>query len=157
MRGRELVFISRGEYEEFCAGPHISNVCQFKAIKLLSVAGAYWRGNEKNPMLTRIYGISFPKAPQMEEYLHMVEEAKARDHRKLGKELGIFTIFDEGPGLPVFLPKGMVLKNLLLTTGEKFIEEMDMWKYLRRLCWKEVFGKRQDIGISIEIPCILLR
>lgn len=115
----KISFYSQGEYEEFCVGPHISNVCQIKAIKLLSVAGAYWRGNESNPMLTRIYGISFPKASQLEEYLHMVEEAKARDHRKLGKELGIFTIFDEGPGLPVFLPKGMVLKNLLIEYWRK--------------------------------------
>lgn len=118
----EISFYKQGEYEEFCAGPHISNVCQIKAIRLMSVAGAYWRGNEKNPMLTRIYGISFPKAIQLEEYLHMVEEAKARDHRKLGKELGIFTIFDEGPGLPVFLPKGMVLKNLLI----------DYWRKIHR-------------------------
>lgn len=109
-----ISFYRQGEYEEFCAGPHITNVCNIKAVKLLSVAGAYWRGNEQNAMLTRIYGISFPKAAQLEEYLHMIEEAKARDHRKLGKELGIFTIFDEGPGLPVFLPKGMVLKNLLI-------------------------------------------
>ena len=79
-----ISFYKQGEYEELCAGPHISNVCQIKAIKLLSVAGAYWRGDEKNPMLTRIYGISFPKASQLEEYLHLLEEAKARDHRKLG-------------------------------------------------------------------------
>lgn len=118
----QIAFYKQGEYEEFCAGPHITNVCQIKAIKLLSVAGAYWRGNEKNQMLTRIYGISFPKTSQLEEYLHMVDEAKARDHRKLGKELGIFTIFDEGPGLPVFLPKGMVLKNLLI----------DYWRKLHR-------------------------
>ena len=117
-----ISFYKQGEYEEFCAGPHISNVCQIKAIKLLSVAGAYWRGNEKNAMLTRIYGISFPKASQLEEYLRMLEEAKARDHRKLGKELGIFTIFEEGPGLPVFLPKGMVLKNLLI----------DYWRKIHR-------------------------
>ena len=115
----KISFYKQGEHEEFCAGPHISNVCQIKALKLLSVAGAYWRGDEKNPMLTRIYGISFPKASQLEEYLHMLEEAKARDHRKLGKELGIFTIFDEGPGLPVFLPKGMVLKNLLIDYWRK--------------------------------------
>jgi len=120
--GVRISFYKQGEYEEFCVGPHISNVCQIKAIKLLSVAGAYWRGDEKNPMLTRIYGISFPKASQLEEYLHMLEEAKARDHRKLGKELGIFTIFDEGPGLPVFLPKGMVLKNLLI----------DYWRKIHR-------------------------
>ncbi len=115
----KISFYKQGEYEEFCAGPHISNVCQIKAVKLLSVAGAYWRGDEKNSMLTRIYGISFPKASQLEEYLYMLEEAKARDHRKLGKELGIFTIFDEGPGLPVFLPKGMVLKNLLIDYWRK--------------------------------------
>ncbi len=114
-----ISFYKQGEYEEFCAGPHISNVCQIKAVKLLSAAGAYWRGDEKNPMLTRVYGISFPKASQLEEYLHLLEEAKARDHRKLGKELGIFTIFEEGPGLPVFLPKGMVLKNLLIDYWRK--------------------------------------
>lgn len=115
----QISFYKQGEYEEFCAGPHITNVCHIKAVKLLSVAGAYWRGNEQNQMLTRIYGISFPKASQLEEYLYMLEEAKARDHRKLGKELGIFTIFDEGPGLPVFLPKGMVLKNLLIDYWRK--------------------------------------
>lgn len=115
----QISFYKQGEYEEFCAGPHITNVCHIKAVKLLAVAGAYWRGNEQNQMLTRIYGISFPKASQLEEYLHMLEEAKARDHRKLGKELGIFTIFDEGPGLPVFLPKGMVLKNLLIDYWRK--------------------------------------
>lgn len=115
----QISFYKQGEYEEFCAGPHITNVCHIKAVKLLSIAGAYWRGNEQNQMLTRIYGISFPKASQLEEYLHMLEEAKARDHRKLGKELGIFTIFDEGPGLPVFLPKGMVLKNLLIDYWRK--------------------------------------
>ena len=117
--GESISFYKQGEYEEFCAGPHISNVCAIKAFKLLSVAGAYWRGDEKNKMLTRIYGISFPKASDLEEYLHMLEEAKARDHRKLGKELKLFTIFDEGPGLPVFLPKGMVLKNLLIEYWRK--------------------------------------
>lgn len=117
-----ISFYKQGEYEEFCAGPHISNVCQIKAFKLLSVAGAYWRGDEKNAMLTRIYGISFPKASQLEEHLRMMEEAKARDHRKLGKELGLFTIFDEGPGLPVFLPKGMIVKNLLI----------DYWRNIHR-------------------------
>ena len=132
-----ISFYKQGEYEEFCAGPHISNVCQIKAIKLLSVAGAYWRGNENNQMLTRIYGISFPKAYQLEEYLHMVEEAKARDHRKLGKELGIFTIFDEGPGLPVFLPKGMILKNLLI----------DYWRKIHR----------REGYVEVSTPIILER
>lgn len=133
----KITFYKQGEYEEFCAGPHLSNVCQIRAIKLLSVAGAYWRGNEKNPMLTRIYGISFPKASQLEEYVHMLEEAKARDHRKLGKELGIFTIFDEGPGLPVFLPKGMVLKNLLI----------DYWRKIHR----------RDGYVEISTPIMLER
>ena len=133
----KISFYKQGEYEEFCAGPHISNVCFIKALKLLSVAGAYWRGNENNRMLTRIYGISFPKASQLEEYLHMLEEAKARDHRKLGKELGIFTIFDEGPGLPVFLPKGMVLKNLLI----------DYWRKIHR----------RDGYVEISTPIMLER
>ncbi len=113
--GEEVIsFYKQGDYAEFCAGPHISNTCHIKAFKLLSVAGAYWRGDEKNKMLTRIYGISFPKASELEKYLKLLEEAKLRDHRKLGKELGLFTIFEEGPGFPVFLPKGMILKNLLI-------------------------------------------
>lgn len=118
----KISFYKQGEYAEFCAGPHISNTCQIKAIKLLSIAGAYWRGDEQNKMLTRIYGISFPKTSQLEEYLHMLEEAKLRDHRKLGKELGIFTFMEEGAGFPFFLPKGMILKNLLL----------DYWRDLHR-------------------------
>lgn len=109
-----ISFYKQGDYEEFCAGPHISNTCQIKAIKLLSVAGAYWRGDEKNQMLTRIYGISFPKVSELEEYLHMLEEAKARDHRKLGKELELFALMEEGPGLPFYFPKGLILKNLLI-------------------------------------------
>ena len=110
----KISFYSQGDYAEFCAGPHISNTSHIKAIKLMSLAGAYWRGDEKNKMLTRIYGISFPKASQLEEYLHMLEEARARDHRKLGKELELFTLMEEGPGLPFYFPKGLVLKNLLL-------------------------------------------
>ncbi|NBJ94646.1 threonine--tRNA ligase [Parablautia muri] len=110
----EISFYKQGEYAELCAGPHIANTCQIKAFKLLSVAGAYWRGDEKGKMLTRIYGISFPKEVLLEEYLHMMEEARLRDHRKLGKELGIFMLREEGAGFPFFLPKGMVLKNLLL-------------------------------------------
>lgn len=112
----------QGDYLEVCAGPHISNACKVKAIKLLSVAGAYWRGDEKNKMLTRIYGISFPKQSQLDAYLKQIEEAKQRDHRKLGKELGLFTIFEQGPGFPVFLPKGMILKNLLI----------DYWREIHR-------------------------
>ena len=118
----KITAYKQGNYLEVCTGPHISNTCKVKAFKLLSVAGAYWRGDEKNKMLTRIYGISFPKQSQLEEYLHQLEEAKLRDHRRLGKELGLFTIFEQGPGFPVFLPKGMILKNLLI----------DYWRELHR-------------------------
>lgn len=112
--GEKITFYKQGDYTEFCAGPHISNTSYIKAVKLLSVAGAYWRGDENRQMLTRIYGISFPKASLLTDYLHMLEEAKARDHRKIGKELKLFTLMEEGPGFPFFLPKGMVLKNLLI-------------------------------------------
>ena len=114
-----ICFYKQGEYAEFCAGPHISNTCHIKAFKLLSIAGAYWHGDEKNKMLTRIYGISFPKAAELEEYLHRLEEARLRDHRKLGKELGLFMLAEEGPGLPFLLPKGMVLKNQLIDYWRK--------------------------------------
>ncbi len=115
----ELSFFKQGDFTDLCAGPHVTNTSVVKAFKLTSLAGAYWRGNEKNKMLTRIYGTSFPKAAELEEYLAMIEEAKKRDHRKLGKELGLFTLMDEGPGFPFFLPKGMVLKNLLLDYWRK--------------------------------------
>jgi len=120
--GEVISFYRQGDYVEFCAGPHISNTCQVKAIKLLNVAGAYWRGSEKNEMLTRIYGISFPKASLLEEHLHMLEEAKQRDHRRLGKELGLFALMEQGPGLPFFLPKGLILKNLLIDYWRKLHE-----------------------------------
>ena len=111
--GEEISFYSQGEFTDLCAGPHLMSTKAVKAFKLTSLAGAYWRGDEKNNMLTRIYGVAYPKKAQLEEYLHMMEEAKKRDHRKLGKELGLITIMDEGPGFPFFLPKGMVLKNAL--------------------------------------------
>ena len=114
-----LSFYQQGEYVEFCAGPHVAYTSVVKAFKLLSVAGAYWRGDEKNKMLTRIYGTSFPSNELLEEYLNRMEEAKKRDHRKLGKELGLFTMMEEGPGFPFFLPKGMVLKNLLIDYWRK--------------------------------------
>lgn len=115
----EISFYQQGEYLEMCAGPHVAYTSAIKAFKLLSVAGAYWRGNEKNKMLTRIYGTSFPSKDLLEEYLNRMEEAKKRDHRKLGKELGLFALLDEGPGFPFFLPKGMVLKNLLIDYWRK--------------------------------------
>lgn len=115
----ELSFYQQGEYVELCAGPHLSYTSGVKAFKLLSVAGAYWRGDEKNKMLTRIYGTSFPNREMLEEYENRMEEARKRDHRKLGRELGIFTMMEEGPGFPFFLPKGMVLKNLLIDYWRK--------------------------------------
>lgn len=115
----EITFYRQGDYTELCAGPHLSNTSPIKAVKLLSVAGAYWRGNEKNRMLTRIYGISFPKAADLEEYLRRLEEARARDHRRLGKELELFALLDEGPGFPFLLPRGLILKNLLIDYWRK--------------------------------------
>ncbi len=120
--GERISFYRQGDYAEFCAGPHITNTSLIKAFKLLSIAGAYWRGDEHNKMLTRIYGISFPKASELETYLTQLAEAKARDHRKLGKELGLFALMEEGPGFPFFLPKGMVLKNLLIDYWRKIHE-----------------------------------
>jgi len=108
-----ISFYKQGEFVDLCAGPHVSSTGKIKAFKLLNVAGAYWRGNEKNKMLQRIYGTSFIKKSQLDEYLNMLEEAKKRDHRKLGKELDLFSIQEEGPGFPFFHPKGMVLRNIL--------------------------------------------
>lgn len=114
-----ISFYQQGDFVDLCAGPHILYTKGIKAFKLTSVAGAYWRGNEKNKMLTRIYGTAFFTKDELAEYLNMIEEAKKRDHRKLGRELGIFTMMDEGPGFPFFLPNGMVLKNTLIDYWRK--------------------------------------
>lgn len=111
--GEVISFYKQGEFVDLCAGPHVPSTGKIKAFKLLSVAGAYWRGNEKNKMLQRIYGTSFAKKSELDEYLFRLEEAKKRDHRKLGRELDLFNILDEGPGFPFFMPKGMVLRNIL--------------------------------------------
>lgn len=108
-----ISFYNQGEFSDLCAGPHIPSTGKIKAFKLTSLAGAYWRGDEDNKMLQRIYGISFPKKSMLDEYLHRIEEAKKRDHRKLGRELDLFSLHEEGPGFPFFHPKGMVLRNLL--------------------------------------------
>ncbi|MCU0358073.1 MAG: threonine--tRNA ligase [Cyclobacteriaceae bacterium] len=109
-----ITFYEQGNFTDLCRGPHIPHTGFIKAIKLLNVAGAYWRGNEKNKMLTRIYGITFPKQKELDEYLHMLEEAKKRDHRKLGKELDLFTFSEKvGMGLPLWLPKGTILRERL--------------------------------------------
>ena len=113
-KGEPISFYRQGEFTDLCAGPHLMTTAPVKAIKLTSCTGAYWRGNEKNKMLSRIYAVAFPKASQLEEYLTLVEEAKKRDHRKLGKQLGLFMMHEAGPGFPFFLPKGMILKNTLL-------------------------------------------
>lgn len=111
--GAEISFYKQGDFVDLCSGPHLPSTGMVKAIKLLSVAGAYWRGDEKNKMLQRIYGVSFPKKSQLDEYLQRLEEAKKRDHRKLGKELDLFSLHEEGPGFPFFHPKGMIIRNIL--------------------------------------------
>jgi len=106
----EITFYSQGNFTDLCRGPHIPNTGFIKAIKLTNIAGAYWKGDEKNKMLTRVYGVTFPSQKELDEYLNMLEEAKKRDHRKLGKELGIFTFDDDvGPGLPLWMPNGAVI------------------------------------------------
>ena len=121
-KGEKISFYRQGDFTDLCAGPHLMTTGQVKAVKLLNCTGAYWRADANNKMLQRVYGISFPKASELDEYVTMLEEAKKRDHRKLGKDLELFTIMDEGPGFPFFLPKGMVLKNLLV----------DYWRQIHR-------------------------
>ena len=135
--GQRLSFYRQGDFVDLCAGPHLSNTKKVKAFKLTSVAGAYWRADQSNKMLQRVYGISFEKKKLLDEYLEMIEEAKKRDHRKLGKELDLFTILEDGPGFPFFLPNGTVLKNELM-------------KY-----WRE--GHREAGYVEIETPIILSR
>lgn len=113
------------EFQPLIMSCFLRSLMRMKAIKLLSVAGAYWRGDEHNRMLTRIYGISFPKASELEQYLNMIQEAKLRDHRKLGKEMGLFALMEEGPGFPFFLPKGVILKNILIDYWRKLHERED--------------------------------
>ena len=133
----ELSFFKQGDFTDLCAGPHVTYTSAVKAVKLTSVAGAYWRGNEKNKMLVRIYGTAFAKKDELEQYLVRIEEAKKRDHRKLGKELGLFTIMDEGPGFPFFLPKGMILKNTLIDY------------------WREIHTR--DNYVEVQTPLIMNR
>ena len=128
-----ISFYKQGDFTDLCAGPHLMSTKTVKAIKLTSVAGAYWRGSEKNKMLSRIYGTAYPKASELDAYLTMMEEARKRDHRKLGKELKLFALLDEGPGFPFFLPKGMVLKNTLLDY------------------WREIHKKAGYVEISTPI------
>ena len=108
-----ISFYRQGDFVDLCAGPHLSSTGPVKALKIQSVAGAYWRGDEKNKMLQRIYATAFPKQKELDEYLAMLEEAKKRDHRKIGKEMDLFAIYEEGPGFPFFLPNGMIIRNEL--------------------------------------------
>jgi threonyl-tRNA synthetase len=110
-----ISFYQQGDFTDLCAGPHLDSTGRVKsnAIKLTSATGAYWRGDSNKKMLQRVYGTAFPKKDELDAYLYMLEEAKKRDHRKLGKELDLFALFDEGPGFPFFFPKGMVLRNEL--------------------------------------------
>ena len=129
-----ISFYKQGEFTDLCAGPHLMNTKEVgKAFKLMSIAGAYWRGSEKNKMLTRIYATAFAKKEDLDAYVTMMEEAKKRDHRKLGKELGLFMMNDAGPGFPFFLPKGMILKNTLLDY------------------WREIHKKAGYVEISTPI------
>ena len=130
-----ISFYKQGEFTDLCAGPHLDSTGRVKgnAIKLMSCTGAYWRGDSNRKMLQRIYGTSFLKKEELEAYLNRLEEAKKRDHRKLGRELGLFMMADEGPGFPFFLPKGMVLKNLLIDY------------------WREVHKKYGYVEISTPI------
>lgn len=108
-----ISFYKQGEFVDLCAGPHMESTGQIKAVKLMSVAGAYWRGDEHNKMLQRIYGTAFPTQEELDAYITRLEEAKKRDHRKIGKEMDLFAIFEEGPGFPFFMPKGMIIRNEL--------------------------------------------
>lgn len=135
--GETISFFKQGDFTDLCAGPHVRYTSAIKAFKLTSVAGAYWRGSEKNKMLTRIYGTAFPAKADLEQYLDRLEEAKKRDHRKLGKELGLFMMLDEGPGFPFFLPDGMILKNKLI----------DFWREIHR----------RENYVEIASPVILSR
>ncbi len=126
----EITFYTQGSFTDLCRGPHIPNTGFIKAIKLTSIAGAYWKGDEKNKQLTRIYGVSFPNQKELDEYVLMLEEAKKRDHRKLGKELGIFTFDDDvGQGLPLWLPNGTVIIEEL----EKLAKKRKMRQVIRGL------------------------
>ena len=160
-----ISFYKQGDFTDLCAGPHALYTKAVKAFKLLSIAGAYWRGDEHNKMLTRIYGTAFDSKEALEQYLNMLEEAKKRDHRKLGKELGLFAIMEEGPGFPFFLPKGMVLKNTLieywreLHNRENYVEIstpmiLNQALWLRSGHWDHYKDNMYTTTIDDEIYCV---
>ena len=136
-KGEEISFYRQGAFIDLCRGPHLPSTGKIKAFRLVSIAGAYWRGDEKRKMLTRIYGTAFAKKEEMDEYFHMLEEAKKRDHIKLGKEMKLFALLPEGKGFPFFLPNGMVLKNILI----------DYWRQIHR----------REGYVEVQTPIILNR
>lgn len=164
--GEKISFYRQGEFVDLCAGPHVPSTGKVKAIKLLNIAGAYWRGDEKNKMLQRIYGTSFTKKSDLKEYIHRLEEAKKRDHRKLGKELDLFSLLEEGPGFPFFHPKGMVIRNILedfwrVEHAKRGYEEIKTPIILNEKLWKQsghwdhykenmYFTKIDDVNYAIK-------
>lgn len=135
--GEEISFYRQGNFTDLCRGPHLPSTGKIKAFKLISIAGAYWRGDEKNKMLTRIYATAFAKKEEMDEYFNMLEEAKKRDHTKIGKEMKLFALMNEGKGFPFFLPNGMVLKNILI----------DYWRQIHR----------REGYVEVQTPIIMTR
>jgi threonyl-tRNA synthetase len=160
MTGDTVSLYHQGKFTDLCRGPHIPSTKYLKAFKLLSVAGAYWRGNEKNKMLTRVYGTAFADKKELKDYLFRIEEAKKRDHRKLAKELKLFSFHDEGPGLPFWLPRGVVLKNTLLNYMREKLElrnyiEIETPTMLREELWHtsghiENYGENMFFTEAVE-------
>jgi len=153
-----ISFYQQGEFIDLCAGPHLMSTKAIKAFKLTSLAGAYWRGDEKNKMLQRIYGTAFPKKAELDEYLERIEEAKKRDHRRVGRELGLFMLKEEGPGFPFFLPKGMILKNELLNFWRQIhtqngYDEVSTPIILSRKLW-ETSGHWENYGDNMYTTVI---
>lgn len=141
-QNEKITLYKIGDFIDLCKGPHLTNIKKIKAIKLLSIAGAYWRGDENNKMLQRIYGISFEKKKQLDEYLERIAEAERRDHRKLGRELDLFSIHDEGPGFPFFHPNGMVLRNELLNWWRGVLVKNDYGEILTPIILNEELWHR---------------
>ena len=133
----EITFYQQGNFTDLCRGPHIPNTGFIKAVKLTNIAGAYWKGNENNKQLTRIYGVTFPKQKELDEYLKMVEEARKRDHRKIGKELEIFAFDDDvGPGMPLWLPNGAIIIEQLEALAKKTEEAAGYHRVMPAQCQK---------------------
>ena len=150
-----ITFYSQGDFTDLCAGPHLVSTGKLKgnAVKLTSCTGAYWRGDSKRKMLQRIYGTCFPKKEELDAYLQRIEEAKKRDHRKLGKELGLFAFRDEAPGFPFYLPKGMVLRNTLIDYCARSIRNGTMWRSPRPRSCAGPCGRPPATGTTTRTTC----